>query len=208
VSNVVDFNPQRGSVVLRGIEIDLETDIGRGFVADCARFTEGLLPEDQIKSKYGLSDNAWARLADNEPLVRAVETEKARRVRDGTAAREVQAPTVLGDILNDTTVSPRHRVEAARELRQRTPCCLQNAMYDSLRCSLATLVPRLSGGDVTRGEALVLVRGRAAAGGARHWPWGAPGRNDCSAPQAKRREIKWTCRSTSAACSSRSTTSR
>lgn len=26
----------------------------------------------------------------------------------------------------------------------RTPCCLQNAMYDSLRCSFATLVPRLS----------------------------------------------------------------
>src|SRR5262245_65048110 len=79
---LVDSNSQRGSVVLRGIEIGLDTDIGRGFVIDCARFTEGLLPEDQIKSKYGLSDNAWARLADNAPLVRAVETEKTRRVHD------------------------------------------------------------------------------------------------------------------------------
>src|SRR5262245_18627750 len=66
-----------------------------------------------------LSDNAWARLADNAPLVRAVETEKTRRVRDGVAAREkaqwlfVQAPDVLGNILNDTTTSPRHRIEAA-----------------------------------------------------------------------------------------------
>src|SRR5262249_35884418 len=82
---LVDSNSQRGSVVLRGIEIGLDTDIGRGFVIDCARFTEGLLPEDQIKSKYGLSDNAWARLADNAPLVRAVETEKTRRVHDGAA---------------------------------------------------------------------------------------------------------------------------
>ena len=120
---LVDSNSQRGSVVLRGIEIGLDTDIGRGFVIDCARFTEGLLPEDQIKSKYGLSDNAWARLADNAPLVRAVETEKTRRVRDGAAAREkaqwlfVQAPTVLGNILNDATTSPRHRIEACRELR-------------------------------------------------------------------------------------------
>ena len=70
------------------------------------------------------ANSAWARLAENGPLVQAVETEKARRVRDGTAAREkaqwlfVQAPDVLGNILNDTTTSPRHRIEAARELRQ------------------------------------------------------------------------------------------
>ena len=121
---LVDSNSQRGSVVLRGIEIDLDSDIGCGFIVDCCRFCEGLFAEDKIKSKYGLTDSAWARLANNELLVRAVETEKARRVRDGTAAREkaqwlfVQAPDVLGNILNDTTASPRHRIEAARELRQ------------------------------------------------------------------------------------------
>jgi hypothetical protein len=121
---LVDSNSQRGSVVLRGIEIDLDSDIGCGFIVDCCRFCEGLLAEDKIKSKYGLTDTDWTRLAENEPLVRAVETEKARRVRDGTAAREkaqwlfVQAPDVLGNILNDTTTSPRHRIEAARELRQ------------------------------------------------------------------------------------------
>ena len=85
---LVDSNSQRGSVVLRNIEIDLDSDIGCGFVTDCARFCEGLLAEDKIKSKYGLADSAWARLAENEPLVQAVETEKTRRVRDGTAARE------------------------------------------------------------------------------------------------------------------------
>jgi hypothetical protein len=120
---LIDSNLQRGSVVLRGIEIDLDSDIGCGFVVDCCRFCEGLLAENEIKSKYGLDDSAWARLADNEPLVRAVETEKALRVRYGAAAREraqwlfVQVPTVLGNILNDATTSPRHRIEACRELR-------------------------------------------------------------------------------------------
>src|SRR6516165_4842421 len=56
---LVDSNSQRGSVVLRGIEIDLDSDIGCGFIIDCCRFCEG-----------------------------------------------------------DATTSPRHRIEAARELRQ------------------------------------------------------------------------------------------
>jgi len=53
-----------------------------------------------------------------------VQRQKERRVRDGTAAREkaqwlfVQAPDVLGNILNNTMTSPRHRIEAAKELRQ------------------------------------------------------------------------------------------
>jgi hypothetical protein len=48
---------------------------------------------------------------------------KERRVRSGEAAREkaaalfVEAPAVLGDILRDPTTSPRHRVDAIRELR-------------------------------------------------------------------------------------------
>ena len=55
---------------------------------------------------------------------RAVQREKQHRIASGAAAREkaqslfVQAPDVLGNILNDTSTSPRHRIEAARELRQ------------------------------------------------------------------------------------------
>jgi hypothetical protein len=60
---LVDSNSQRGSVVLRGIEIDLDSDIGCGFIVDCCRFCEGLLVEDQIKSKYKLANTDWARLA-------------------------------------------------------------------------------------------------------------------------------------------------
>jgi hypothetical protein len=49
---LVDSNSQRGSVVLRGIEIGLDTDIGRGFVIDCARFTEGLLPRGKRRNGF------------------------------------------------------------------------------------------------------------------------------------------------------------
>jgi hypothetical protein len=121
---VVDFNPSGGSVILRGIEVQLDSDIGFGFIDDCCRFTEGVLGEGQIKSKYGLNDSAWARLADNEPLIRAVDRAKERRIHNGDAAREkaqwlfVQAPDVLGSILSDTSMPARNRIEAAKELRQ------------------------------------------------------------------------------------------
>jgi len=120
---LVDSNSQRGSVVLRGIEIDLDSDIGCGFIVDCCRFCEGLLTEDQIKTKYGLNDNAWARLAENEPLVQAVQREKERRIANGAATREkaqhlfLATPDVLNGIIHDANLSPRHRVDACRELR-------------------------------------------------------------------------------------------
>src|SRR5262249_11978632 len=57
---LVDSNWQRGSVVLRGIEIDLASDIGCGFIVDCCRFCEALLGEAEIKLKYGLTDSDWA----------------------------------------------------------------------------------------------------------------------------------------------------
>jgi hypothetical protein len=123
VSNAV-ISPSGGSVVLRGIEIDLASDIGQGFVLDCARYCEGLVTENELKSKYALTDNAWTRLADNEPLQHAVQRQKERRIRTGNAAREkaqhlfLAAPDVLGGILNNTMTPARSRIEAAKELRQ------------------------------------------------------------------------------------------
>jgi hypothetical protein len=120
---LVDSNSQRGSVVLRGIEIDLDSDIGCGFIVDCCRFCEGLLAEDQIKTKYRLTDTDWARLAENEPLVQAVQREKERRIANGAATREkaqhlfLATPDVLNGIIHDANLSPRHRVDACRELR-------------------------------------------------------------------------------------------
>ena len=124
VTNAVAIAGNAGSVILRGVRVALKTDLGEMFVADCARNTEGLMPDHEIKTKYELSDEEWERLAGNTPLLRAVRAEFERRIANGDAAREVaqrysaKAPTILGDILMNNLVSPRHRIEAAKELRQ------------------------------------------------------------------------------------------
>jgi hypothetical protein len=131
-----------GSVVLRGIKIDLDTDIGHGFVIDCTRHVEDLVSAEQLKAKYQLSEEAWRRLADNEPLQQAVERAKERRIRNGEAAREkaqhlfLTAPGVLSTILNDSTASPRHRIEAARELRQTAAIGSEDAAPTTERFSI------------------------------------------------------------------------
>lgn len=112
-----------GSVILRGVMVALDTDIGEAFVTDCARNTEGLLTDREIKAKYELSDDDWKRLADNTPLLRAIRAERDRRIQTGDAPREAaqrhfaQAPNILNNILTDEQIAPRHRIEAARELR-------------------------------------------------------------------------------------------
>jgi hypothetical protein len=112
------------AVTLCGAAVALDTATGEAFVADCARNTEGLLSDSEIKTKYGLSNQDWEQLAGNTPLLDAVRTARERRITNGDAAREAaqrhfaNAPTVLGDILTDKLVSPRHRIEAAKELRQ------------------------------------------------------------------------------------------
>jgi hypothetical protein len=116
-------HPSGGSVVLRGVDVDLDSDIGNAFTIDCARFVEGINTADQLKAKYRLSDDAWRQLAKNEPLQQAVGRQKERRVRSGEAVREkaqhlfLTAPDVLGGIIT-SDASPRHKVEAIRELRQ------------------------------------------------------------------------------------------
>ena len=124
-SGVADPGPVKvGSVRLRDISVSLDTDVGQAFVVDCCRHTEGLLSDSDIKSKWTLGDEDWMNLADNAALLQAVRAERERRVISGAAAREAaqryfaKAPTVLSDILTDEQVSPRHRIEAARELRQ------------------------------------------------------------------------------------------
>jgi hypothetical protein len=93
------------------------------FLADMARFAEAILSEADVRKKHYLSDEDWERLGSDERLIRAIEDEKIRRVRNGSHAREkaqqvfVTAPGVLDRILHDDGVSPRHKIESARELR-------------------------------------------------------------------------------------------
>ena len=113
-----------GTVVLRDLTVALESETGKSFISDCARNTEGLLSDLEIRTRYGLSDKDWVGLAENGRLLSAVRTERDRRITSGEATREAaqwhfaKAPDVLGGILMDEQVSPRHRIEAAKELRQ------------------------------------------------------------------------------------------
>jgi hypothetical protein len=124
VTMVAEPNDSVRTVALRGVTVDLETDVGQAFILDCARNVEGQMPDEQIKRKYELSDANWQALATNTPLLRAVRAECQRRILSGEAAREaaqrhlVKAPGVLNGILNNEQISARHRIEAARELRQ------------------------------------------------------------------------------------------
>jgi len=115
--------PDDETVILRGISIPLASDVGGAFIADCSRNRERLVSDKQICEKYGLSLNAWAEIAQNKAVRLAVNAEHERRIRSGVAAQESaaklfsEAPEVLGTILHDKDASPRHRIEAARELR-------------------------------------------------------------------------------------------
>jgi hypothetical protein len=114
---------ESSSVVLRGQPVSVASDIGRSFVGDCARYIEGLISEPDIKIKWGLTTQQWQAFERDTPLLKAVQRERGRRVMSGAAAAEaarqqfVKAPSVLGSILLNDEVSPRHRIEAARELR-------------------------------------------------------------------------------------------
>jgi hypothetical protein len=121
-SNAIADEANR-SLILRGVKVDVNSDVGHQFAIDCVRFVEGLVTETQLRKKYALDDREWEALAGHEELQRMVGAQKERRIRTGEAAREkaaalfVEAPAVLGDIIKDSTASPRHRVDAIRELR-------------------------------------------------------------------------------------------
>ena len=62
------------------------------------------MTERQVKKKYRFTDDVWATLGEDDGLVERIEAEKLRRIRDGSAARElaqqafIAAPNVLGSI--------------------------------------------------------------------------------------------------------------
>jgi hypothetical protein len=113
-----------GSVTLRGARVALITDTAQEFVRDLARHVEGIFPDDELKTKYAITEAELSSLATNPALLDAVRAERDRRIFDGEAAREAAqrhfatAPLVLSRILNNEEIAPRVRVEAARELRQ------------------------------------------------------------------------------------------
>jgi hypothetical protein len=112
------------TVILRGVAVELDSDVGRQFVVDCVRAAEGLISDKELVEIYEISPADWQNIAKDMALARAIRAERDRRVLNGTAAREaasrhfVKAPTILDKIMSDEQANARHRIEAIRELRQ------------------------------------------------------------------------------------------
>jgi hypothetical protein len=116
--------PTNDTVVLNGVTTKLDSNAGRKFVVDCTRAGEKLVSDSELQQIYDISPENWAKLEKNTTLIKAIRDERKRRVRNGQAAKEaaaqhfVKAPTVLDSIMSDSRASARHRIEAAREIRQ------------------------------------------------------------------------------------------
>src|SRR5262249_46420756 len=120
-------------------------------IADLARFSEGVLTEQQIRRKWRHLDNSvWE--APDDALVDAVEAERIRRIRTGTSSREkaqllhTKAPAILSEIMTGDSVSPRHKIESARALGQiATPPPTSAPAADASRFVISI---NLGGGEV------------------------------------------------------------
>jgi len=94
------------------------------FLADCARYLEGLYTRAQVKKRWRNIADGWDRLGDDNELVDAIELERTRRIRDGSAKREkaqqhiVAAPDILNGIMSDPKQSAKHRIDSAKALDQ------------------------------------------------------------------------------------------
>ena len=91
-------------------------------IADLCRFAEGIFSEQEVKKRHRLPDAIWQQMADDDLLVEKIETEKVRRMRDGSTKRElaqkhiVRAPGVLSNIMDNPDANERHRVDAIKTL--------------------------------------------------------------------------------------------
>jgi len=111
------------TVTLRGVRVSLKSDVGAGLITDLSRNKERLFSDQQVCEKYGITPNDWTAITQSKAIRLAVNAEHERRMLNNDASREAaakeftKAPAVLGGILEDQKANPRHRIEAAKELR-------------------------------------------------------------------------------------------
>jgi hypothetical protein len=131
--------PDDSVIILRGVAVPINSDVGGAFVSDASRNRERLFSDQRLIEKYGLTMEAWTEIAQNKTFRLAVDAEHERRVFNGDAAREAaaklfaEAPSTLGAILNDKSASPKHRIDAARELRATANAGAEKASNDADR---------------------------------------------------------------------------
>jgi len=115
--------PRTETVTLRGIEVSLTSDVGGAFITDLSRNKERLFSDQQVCEKYDITPDDWTAITQSKAVRLAVSAEHERRMLNNDASREAaakqftKAPEILGGILENERASPRHRIEAAKELR-------------------------------------------------------------------------------------------
>ena len=72
-------------VKLHGRPIPLEND---ELIENLARFGDGTLTKEAVKSRHHLDDTDWVAMATDEEFVRRVEERKIQRIRSGATKRE------------------------------------------------------------------------------------------------------------------------
>src|SRR5262249_7785328 len=111
------------AVTLRGVRVPLTSDVGCAFITDLSRNKERLFSDQRVREKYDITETDWTEITQSKAIRLAVNAEHERRTLNGDAAKEsaakifTEAPEVLGTILRDNKASPRHRIEASKELR-------------------------------------------------------------------------------------------
>jgi hypothetical protein len=93
-------------------------------IQDLCRYAEGLDSESAVRRRWRLPDDVWEKLGDDDELVRAIEEERARRVRNGSFKREraqahiIRGPDVLAKIMDNPRANDRHRIDSIKALDQ------------------------------------------------------------------------------------------
>jgi len=111
------------NITLNGTTVALDSATGNEFIRDATRAAEGVIDDIELQEKFDLTAEDLQKLAANKAVARSIREERARRLRSGLAVREaaqkefIQSPKIMGEILADKENSPRHRIEASRELR-------------------------------------------------------------------------------------------
>jgi hypothetical protein len=110
VGNVVDLHKR---------SIPLEDD---ELVEDLARYSDGTLSEAAVKARHHLSNDVWAKLGEDDELVRRIEDRKLARIRGGQTKREraqievADAGPILGKLMRSPDTNARHVIDSVRAL--------------------------------------------------------------------------------------------
>jgi hypothetical protein len=118
------------------------------FLTDMARFSEALTgySEHNIRRRWRFSEADWTALATDDELVRIIENEKLRRVRDGSAKREkaqahiVRGPDRLATVMDDPRANARHVVDSIKCLNDLADPGAQRALDSEDRVQVTIIL--------------------------------------------------------------------